>query len=262
MKRLYTSFFIAILLLSGCSKVADESYEELILGTWLNTHVNETAVETDAAYVMEFREGGIEFYSTGYQIDENNRKWIDGTQFSYSFNNNQLVISGTNSFDAFFEMVFVLEYISKTKYIYKVGSFKINGIDYPDEKVYTCTRVSNDLKSSITGTWYGKSTEAGSADTAFHYWQYFDNGSYDYFYRNEEGNWINKPDNEGKYYLYGNHLATNFTNDLISGGTGLAYECWEVSINGNTMNWTGRRSGGRIASYSMQRVSSPPISGQ
>jgi hypothetical protein len=54
-------------------------------------------------------------------------------------------------------------------------------------------------------------------------------------------------------------MASNYTNDLLSGGTGKAYECWNFVIEGDTMSWTGLRANDATTSYRMEKVAAPPV---
>lgn len=260
MKKIHVFLGIALVFLTACSKFKDEPYNERIEGSWINTFIDGQFVPTNQVFTMRFTKEGAQYYSAGYQLDGNNRTWLDGTLFSYKVVNNDLFIEGSNVYGDFYEMVFTLAHSNDEKLEYTVSSFKVNGTEYPDNKTYTCKKISSDLHDSFVGTWYGRSTTPGTLDTAYHYWDYFADGSYDYYYRDSLGNWVNKPDNEGKYYLYGDFLATNYTNDLITGETGLAYECWNIEINGNTMNWRAIRDNWFEPSYSMVKVSGPPAS--
>jgi hypothetical protein len=135
----------------------------------------------------------------------------------------------------------------------------IDDVEYPDPKIYTNKKVTTDLTSKFVGTWYGKSTTPGNADSSYHYWEYLANGHFNYYYQDDKGNWVNKPDNEGVYFLYGGLLASNYTNDLISGETGKAFECWNFRIEGSTMFWTGLRENGLVSSFRMEKAAGPPL---
>ena len=95
-------------------------------------------------------------------------------------------------------------------------------------------------------------------DTKYHYWEYFPDGSFNYYYQDGEDRWIRKSDNEGGYFLYGNLLVTNYTNDILSGGTGKAFECWNFKVSGEKMTWTGLRDGNTTTTYQMVKVGSAP----
>jgi len=112
------------------------------------------------------------------------------------------------------------------------------------------------LKTNLS---YRKFITPGTSDVGYHYWEYFTNGHYNYYYQDDLGNWLNKPDNEGIYFLYGDLMASNYTNDLISGEKGKAYECWNFIIEGDTMFWTSLRENGLITSFRMEKVTGPPV---
>lgn len=119
-------------------------------------------------------------------------------------------------------------------------------------------KVTNDNSAAFTGVWYGRCTTEGAADSTYHYWEYLADGRYYYYYQDEHNNWIKKADNQGRYYLYGTFMASNYSNDLLTGGTGQVFECWNVAIDGNNMEWTGLRANNITLTYVMDKVQSPP----
>jgi len=269
MWALYRSSYVAsqvifmlalIFILSGCKKNDEPDYSELLKGVWINTHTDETAVQTNDKFVLEFT-GVAEKYSAGVIFDTLNKKWIDSRSFDYSISGDRINISGTDVQNNALELEFGIISISNSQLIYRVNLFKINGVDLPDNKIYKFKKVSKNLNENITGTWYGKATYAGSTDTDYHYWNYLPDGTYEYYYRENPSSqqWIKKTDNEGRYYLYDNLLATNWSNDIFSGNPGLDYECWEIDITGNVMKWNGYRADGLVAIYEMEKVSGPPV---
>ena len=246
------------LIFLGCKKEVSPDYSALVPGTWVNTLVDDHAVLTDATFVMELRPDKVELYAIGFKLDANNKTWLESDKYTYSIIGNIIKIDGVGALGGNFHMEFKIRSADGTFLTFSVQKFTIDQVEYPDSKIYTCRKVKADLKSQIVGTWYGKSTTSGTTDTSFHYWQYFADGHFNYFYQDGAGNWISKPDNEGKYLLYGDFLASNYTNDLITGGSGKAFECWNITVTGNTMSWTGLRENGLSTSYRMDKVSGPP----
>jgi hypothetical protein len=258
MKKLFFTGMILSFLLLSCKKDETIDYASLITGTWVNTQVDNKPVLTDASFVLKFNSSNGETYASGFVLNENNKSWIENANYRYSVSDNIITIDGSNNLGSIFHMEFAIQFADEQTLTYTVNKFIIDGETFPDPKIYTNKKVTADLLSQFIGTWYGKSATAGSADTSYHYWQYFADGRFDYYYRNESGIWINKPDNNGFYFLYGNLMASNYTNDLISGGTGTAYECWNISIQGSTMTWAGLRQNGQVTSYRMEKVTGPP----
>jgi hypothetical protein len=255
-------FGITLLVLTSCEWNDDPSNAELLTGTWVNTMINDQEILTDATYVLEFKSDNTETHAIGFQENENNKYWQENTSFTYSVIGDTISINGFDALENVFHMKFNIQSINDSAITYSVPVFSINGDEILDEKTYTCQKVINDLSAEFEGTWYGRCTSAGNADSLFHYWEYLADSSYNYYYQDEDSSWIKKSDNEGRYYLYGQFLATNYSHDLISGGTGKAFECWNVTIDENNMTWTGLRENNVTITYQMEKVLSPPETAQ
>ncbi|NLO69889.1 MAG: hypothetical protein GX102_02840 [Porphyromonadaceae bacterium] len=256
--RILFSFALPALLFGGCTKDEEPNYAELLKGTWVNTLVNEQPVLTDATYVMEFKSDNTELYATGYQLDENNKSWRVSSNYTYNINGNLVYIDGTDVLGDSYRMVLKILSLKQEILTSSVQTFILNGEAITNTNTYSSQKVSDDYSDEFTGIWYGRCTTEGSPDSLYHYWEYFDDGTYNYYYQYENSNWIKKEDNEGHYFLYGNLMASNYSHDLLSGGTGLAYECWNFTIDGNKMIWTGLRENNITITYEMEKVQSPP----
>lgn len=259
MKKLILLTISISMLFSACEKQNETDYSSLIIGQWINTKVDNKEVLTDSVFTFEFRPDLVETCFYGHKIDDNNSLWVSDTAFTYSVSDNIISIEGYNLYQKYFEIEFEILSLDQNTFSYTIPKFSIDNIDYPDQRIFTNERITSDLKTQLVGTWYGKSTNVGNLDTSFHYWDYFEDGSYDYYFQDESGDWINKPDNLGEYFLYGDFLATNFTNDFVSNAIGSDYECWSISIQDSVMSWSGLRENGKITSYEMEKVDGPPI---
>lgn len=250
-------FGIALIFITSCKWNNNPSNSELLTATWVNTMVNDQEILTNTAFVMDLRSDNIQMFALGLQEDENNKSWQENTAYTYSIIEDTICIDGSAQEDIF-HMKFKIKSIDNSTLSYSVPIFAINGELIPDENTYTFKKVINDLSDEFTGVWYGRCTSQDNADSLYHYWEYFADSTYNYYYQDEDSNWIKKSDNEGRYYLYGQLLATNYSYDLLSGGTGKAYECWNFSIDGNTMTWTGLRENNVTITYQMEKVASAP----
>ncbi len=233
---LYSFALIAVVFCS-CTKNNEPNYAELLKGAWANTMVNEQAIMTDNTFIMEFKSDNIQLYAVGYRLDDNNKGWRENNNYTYSINQNLISIDGTDGLEDNYHLVLNILSLEQDLLSYSVQTFSLNGEVIADTKTYTCQKITKDYSEEFTGVWYGLCTTEGSADSLYHYWEYFDDGSYNYYYQDENSNWIKKTDNEGQYFLYGNLMVSNYSHDLLSGGTGLAYECWNFSIN--RIQWCG-----------------------
>lgn len=255
---IFFSLTLTALLFGSCAKDEDPNAAELLIGTWVNTKINDNTVLTDETFVMELKSDKTEMYAYGFQLDENNKSWKENETYSYDLVGDRLRIQGTDVLGKETQMEFKIESLNHETLIFTVTKFLIDGEDFPNNNTYICQKVTKDYKKYFTGIWYGRCTTTGSADSLYHYWEYFDDGSYNYYYQDQNKNWVKKSDNEGYYYLYGNLMASNYSHDLLSGGTGLAFECWNIQLNENKMVWTGLRKNDRIITYEMEKVSSAP----
>lgn len=253
-QRILLSLFIITLLFAGCTKDDEPNKAELLKGTWVNTLINGQALLTNDMFVMELKSDLTEMYAIGFQLDENNRSWEENSNYTYSIVGDTLIINGTDILDNTFHIVFYIQSLTHETLTMTVPEFKMNDTLLPNNNTYTFKRVTNDYSSAFTGIWYGHCTTQGNADSLYHYWEYAVDGSFSYYYQDENRNWKKKTDNGGRYFLYGDLMASNYSNDLLSGGTGQVFECWNFTIDGNKMVWTGLRENNVTITYEMEKV--------
>jgi WD40 repeat protein len=258
MKRIYFTLLLLPLFIASCINEDEIDYKSLLKGKWVNILVDYQPVQTDAAFYCDYNTDNTQVYAIGYKIDANNKTWIENDKYTYSVKKNLITIDGPDYNGDVFHMVFEILLIDENYMTYKVNEFSINNKEYPDAKIYTCKRITEDFTNKIKGFWYGKCTSAGSPDTAYHYWEYLSEGKYNYYFKDANGKWTGKSDNDGKYFLYGNLFVSTYSNDLITGGKGKTFECWNIEINDNKMQWTGLRDNSVIVKYGMEKVSFLP----
>jgi hypothetical protein len=257
MKKIFYSAMMILALLAGC-KENNPDYAGLIVGKWLYTHVNGQPALTDASSYCDYRADGVEVYATGFQLDENNKTWIENDQFTYQVTGNILSIEGTDANGKQNNIEIAIETIDENQTTQTTKKYLIDNTDYPDANTYTYKLIAKDLASQFIGCWYGKCTTPGTSDTRYHYWEYFSDWSYNYYYQDDQGHWIKKTDNEGRYFLYGNLFVSNYSNDLVTGGKGKTFECWNFEIDGNNMTWSALRKNNHTESFQMSKVTNPP----
>jgi len=257
------SFLLLLLCLLpiACSEEdvpVEASLTKLLIGKWVNTTANNNSILTDASFVMEFRTDYVEMYATGFKLDENNKTWMENSDYTYSLNNDVISIDGKDILGKVYHLELKIVSLNDSVFKYYDSKVIIDGVDYTNPIEYTCKRITRDYSSQFVGVWYGKCTSDNNNDTTYHYWEYFEDGSYNYYYHDENNKWIKKTDNEGKYFLYQNLFVSNYSNDINNGIVGKAYECWQFSISGDKMIWTGLRANNKTVTYEMTRVASPP----
>ena len=250
---------ICLLLTNSCKKEVQSDYAALLPGTWINSAVDGNTVKTNSAFICDLHTDMSGLYALGVDINDDNNIWIENKDFSYSIEDNEVTIQGTDVLNRSIKIEIEIESMTETEFTGTFNKFKVDGVNYSDSKEYTFKKLTTDYSAQFVGVWYGHCTSAGTTDTKYHYWEYFADGTYNYYYQDDSDNWILKEDNNGAYFLYGNYFASNYTNDLISGSTGLAYECWNVDIDGDEMTWTGLRDNGNVVTYQMEKTDAPPV---
>lgn len=257
MKKLLLAGILISLIFWACNNDKTD-YAGMLIGTWVNTQVDYKPILTDASYICEFRSDMVELYAFGAQLDIFNKSWVENDHYTYSVRGKTITIEGTDVLGKFYHLEIVIITMTQDSFSTSVKKFTVDGVDRPNTKIYTYQRITTDYRNQITGVWYGRCTTPGSPDTKYHYWEYFADGRFNYYYQDGLGDWIRKSDNEGGYFLYGNLLATNYTNDMLSKGLGKAYECWNFKISGDNMIWTGLRDANKTATYQMKKVARAP----
>ena len=106
----------------------------------------------------------------------------------------------------------------------------------------------------MIGTWEGRCTSEGSVfdDGQDHRWEFKDDGTYVYYVKDGD-NWVPADAVEGDYFVAGNLLCGRWFEDERENR-----EWWEITIDGDKMNWTALREGEDgetfTASFEMQKV--------
>lgn len=256
MKNLTLAALLFALLFTGCKDEID--YPELIVGKWMLVLVNGEPVLTDNMEICEYRADGIELYSSGFQLDQTNKTWLDRYPYTYSIDGNTITIEGTDSLDRLYHSVFEIKSIDNNTVTYTVLNYSLNGVEFMDTNVYTYRRVTTDYMEQLIGLWYGRYTTPVTTDSTYYYWEYLPSGMYNYYYQNDAMEWHKKTDVESTYFLYGTCLASAYTSGLEPGVGNKVYECWDIALDGDTMTWTGLRANNFTETYEMVKVSNPP----
>ena len=99
-------------------------------------------------------------------------------------------------------------------------------------------KVTTDYRTAIVGTWEGHCTSEGSEfdDGQEHRWQYNADGTYVYYVKDGD-NWVSYEGTTlSEYFVDGSLLCTRWIDQGQENR-----EWWEISIDGDKMNWTALR---------------------
>lgn len=119
-------------------------------------------------------------------------------------------------------------------------------------------KVKERYQKPIVGLWEGRRTSGGT--TEYHRWEYLSDGTYNFYLKEGEGQWVKMKDEFSEYFVDGRLLCTRWKN--AGEGTRENREWWEVrSIENDAMIWTALRQdeqGDRyVESFAMNKVKVP-----
>ena len=119
-------------------------------------------------------------------------------------------------------------------------------------------KVKERFQKPIVGLWEGRRTSGGT--TEYHRWEYLSDGTYNFYLKEGEGQWVKMKDEISEYFVDGRLLCTRWKN--AGEGTQENREWWEVrSIENDAMIWTALRQdeqGDRyVESFAMHKVKVP-----
>ncbi len=239
--------------LSGCNK-DDKSPD--ITGTWVTVSVNGLTLQENDRFVNTFTADGRNiFASLKTDRQTGSGEWIvEPTPTGYHMTGDVLNEEGETYAGAHFIFRSQVS-VGGDVMMCRMLEHTQDGVA---QSVYSQTvrkRVHPLYDQQIVGVWKGRDPSPGSRDA---YWHFKADGSYDYYYYDEtSGAFIRKADNNGKYFLYGDLLFCNFTNDLRDGTQGRRGEGWSISISGNVMAWYADRGESGKISFGMARSTLP-----
>lgn len=235
------------------SCTSEKTIQLNLAGEWICNEINNRNLFTNDIFVINFDGKDLQTYASGNKLNETNSFWAE-THYIYQVKNNTIIIEGKDINDKDVEITLKVRSIDDDELVYKVSRKVVDGKLIDDDNLYSLDKVDDFYELAIIGKWEGRNVTPGTTDTEYHQWEYKPDGTYNYYYKNAEGEWETKNDNNGKYFLYGDIFASNWTNDYNTNVQGILYECWEIEFEGDTMNWKGRRGINQYVYYSMTKV--------
>lgn len=237
MKKVFLALAAAAMIFVGCSKDDDKnSLSDKIQGKWIFSEMEGEALPTNMKIVFTF-----EANSHGYRSVSSDELdlWLDNSTFTYSIDGDVLTMLMDEQPEVLPGNIVEVKSIDGNSMVWVV-KFDRKDISEGLEVVLKLTRVTKDYSADVLGKWEGRSTGEDSEfdDGENHRWEYLANGTFRYYHK-VDGTWQLSNDEYAKYFVDGNLLCTCWKNN--GAGNEEHREWWEISINGDTMNWTALR---------------------
>ena len=221
-------------------KRIDLNIPEKIIGKWIISDKDGLPMPTNRTNVFTFVSATKAYMSASLNArPEVNPEWMDNIEANVTINGNLMTL--TLHVDEHKTMVheFIVTDINATEFTanHKVTVTVDGNVMFVDEDVIRLTKVTADYRTAIVGTWEGHCTSEGSEfdDGQEHRWQYNADGTYVYYVKDGD-NWVPSDNTLNEYFVDGNLLCSRWVDNEQENR-----EWWEISIDGDKMNWTALR---------------------
>ena len=232
----------SILTLSSCSEeeeltAQDIALKKSIVGKWKTYSINGNPGVTNNKGVITYYSDGT-FTSTTFR----NKKWECSDNYKYYLNGSSYIEVNSD-----YTVKAVISSISDDEIVYS---------DFANNKGFKCEnmvshKITADYSKDIIGLWEGvEMTGESTHGTADHRWEYRADGSYTYFTKDADGNWVADESNSGnEYYVDGDFFGSRWIKDGKENR-----EWWDIEkCDGKEMVWSAlrRTSNGKVFSTKM-----------
>ena len=238
-------------------KKDDLNLKENIIGKWMMSDRDGQPIATDGKLVFTFvsTNKALVSASLNYQPVVGTR-WSDQVEADIAISGNKVTVNMNLDEHTKVAEEYNITAISGSEFTanHKVTVTVDGNVMLSDEDILRFVKVTADFSAAIIGTWEGHCTSAGSVfdDGQEHRWQYKADGTYVYYVKDGD-NWVPSANTLNEYFVDGTLLCTRWVDNGVENR-----EWWEISINGNRMNWTALRQNDDgttfTATFEMEKV--------
>ena len=221
-------------------KKIDLNVAEKILGKWMYADTDGQPTLTNKKAIYTFVSDTKALMSASLNSHpEAGTQWIDQLEADVVISGNKMTL--VNHPDKQTTMVeeFIITDINDSEFNAnrKITITADGAVVISVEQVVRFTKVISDYRADIIGTWQGHCTSEGSVfdDGQEHRWQYNADGTYVYYIKDGD-NWVPSANTLNEYFVDGTLLCSRWIDQGQENR-----EWWEITINGNKMNWTALR---------------------
>lgn len=209
------------ILFTSCNKKND--YEKLIVGKWLYLD----PVNTDYSYVATYKEGGKLNYQ--YAIFKNEQEgylWYSSTDFTYSFDDDMLIISGVNENGKKIEIEVEILSMEENNASFNTLVYTEDGVTVPEEiGKYEVVKIE-ETSDKLMGCW--KMTLEGYEA----YYNIQENNRVICYEKIGDGEWTAYQ--HESFFSYGNYVALTYY-ETPTPNTPSQFISYTWTIEGNVM---------------------------
>ena len=232
--------------------------EKAIIGKWITAETDGKDIPTNEKIVFDIVSPTEAFVSLSIQ-DRNaeGTPWSDREAVNIEINGNDVILSHSAESGMVITVDLQIEAISDATLIARrtVTMRQDGGLVKSEENMVRYEKMNVDYSEAICGMWEGRKVSGGT--TEYHRWEYFEDGSFNFYIKVGEDQWTKVQDDYSDYFVEGRLLCTRWKN--AGEGTQENREWWEIrSIENDAMIWTALRQNEQgeeyVESFVMTRV--------
>lgn len=217
-----------------------------IIGKWSFADRNGVPTPTNKKRVFNFVSATKAYVSASHSMETpDDTEWFDQTEATVAINGSMVTL--TMRLDEHTTTIeeFNVTAINDTEFTAHLKvTITVDGIvKRSSESTIRLTKVAEDFSKAILGLWEGRaSSEEGSEydDGKLHRWEYKADGTFVFYFQDENGGWRASNDEFAEYFCDGTLLCTRWKN--VGEGTKENREWWDIlSIENGVMKWYGLR---------------------
>ena len=217
-----------------------DNLSEKIIGKWITADMNGETAPTNDKMVFTFVSTTKAYVSASLNTHpEVSELWATQTENDVAINGNKMTLtSHPNQHETVVDELTVTAINNSELIANRKLTVTVNGkVVISEDQLVRYEKVTADYRDAIVGTWQGHCTSAGSVfdDGQEHRWEYKADGTY-VFYVKDGNNCVLSAITLNEYFVDGTLLCSRWI-DLGQENR----EWWEITINGNKMNWTALR---------------------
>ena len=239
----------------------EEEVEKAIIGKWMSKEINGEPFLTDNKGVYTFLNTTTAYMSSSVNSrPELGDLWHDLTPLDVNIFGNVVKLYHQLDSHKMLTIEMTVTDINADEMQADVkGTLMVDGVvrgSVNDHILYE--KIKEHYRKPIQGLWEGRRTSGGT--TEYHRWEYLADGTYNFYLKSGEGQWIKMEDEFSEYFVDGRLLCTRWKN--AGEGTVENREWWEIlSIEDDTMIWTALRQNDLgeqyVESFVMYKVQVP-----
>ena len=217
-----------------------DNLSEKIIGKWITADMNGETAPTNDKMVFTFVSTTKAYVSASLNTHpEVSELWATQTENDVAINGNKMTLtSHPNQHETVVDELTVTAINNSELIANRKLTVTVNGkVVISEDQLVRYEKVTADYGNAIVGTWQGHCTSAGSVfdDGQEHRWEYKADGTY-VFYVKDGNNWVPSANTLNEYFVDGTLLCSRWIDQGQENR-----EWWEITINGNKMNWTALR---------------------